>query len=94
MIQTMLVVALGAYICLESIKQLADMDGGDRVCRVAKYFLSATSGATLGWLAFIHRVDWLHVALASSVALFVWPKMLTRLHHIFAFERRRGDRRV
>ncbi len=86
---------LGPYILLEAIKAMADMDGGDRVCRVAKYVLSATSGLMLAWYGWRGSVDWLHVSLAASLALFAWPKMVSRVRHIFKFDRRsRLDRRA
>lgn len=85
---------LGLYLLLEAINQMALMDGGDRACRVAKYVLAALSGLMLATQGWVQRVDWLHLVMACTIALFVWPKMVTRMHHIFKFERRRLDRRA
>jgi hypothetical protein len=93
MIHNILAIILGLYVMIEAVHQMADMDGGDRACRVAKYVLSALSGLLLAWYGIQMQLDWLHVSLAASVALFVWPKLLGRLYVFFGHERRKLERR-
>jgi len=94
MIHYVLGILIGIYIMFEAIHQMGEMPGGDRACRVAKYVLAALSGLVLIWHGWHLHLDWLHVALSTTIGLFLWPKMLGRIRAVFKFERRQLDRRT
>lgn len=77
MVQQITAIALGLYLLGESIAAAAAMQGGDRLCRVAKYMITGALGI---WMAAEPaKVDGTHLALAFALSLFVWPKMLERI---------------
>lgn len=84
---------IGLYIMLEAIQAVAAMDGGDRACRVVRYVLAALVGLQLIWYGFLQQIDWVHIALAGALALFVWPRMVSRFWALFGVDRR-VDRRA
>lgn len=74
-----LVFVIGAYCVLESISAAADMDRGDRYCRVAKFLFSLVSGAYAAYTAAtVGATIWTLVQILA-VALAIWPRMIFRL---------------
>lgn len=77
----MIAILLGLYLLGEAIAAASLMDRGDRLCRVAKYLLVAVIGL---WLIFESKqVDTWHLTMGAALALFVWPKMVTRIQQLF-----------
>lgn len=77
MAQQIIVFLLGLYLLGEAIAAAALMDGGDRLCRVAKYLVTGVVGICL--MVSPGKADLLHITLACALALFVWPKTLHRI---------------
>lgn len=80
MAQQIIAIALGLYLLGESIAAAAAMQGGDRLCRVAKYMITGALGIWM--VAEPAQVDGGHLATAFALSLFVWPKMLDRIKNI------------
>lgn len=81
MVQQIIVFLLGLYLLLESINAAAQMHGGDRFCRVAKYLVTSIIGLNL--MLSPAEADAMHIIMAIALCLFVWPKMVARLEQLF-----------
>lgn len=77
MVQQIIVFLLGLYLLGEAIAAAALMQGGDRLCRVAKYLVTGVIGIWM--IAEPDKADIWHIVMAAALALFVWPKMVKRL---------------
>lgn len=81
MVQQIIAILIGLYLVAESISAAALMPGGDRLCRVAKYMLTGLAGVCL--IGDYKNADGLHLLMGAALALFVWPKMASRIEQLF-----------
>jgi hypothetical protein len=72
-------ILIGLYLLYEAMEAAAQMERGDKVCRVAKYLLVAVIGLRL--IVESGQADIWHLVMAAALALFVWPKMLDRIYY-------------
>ena len=70
---------IGIYLILEAIDAAASMDRGDKICRMLKYLLCATSGGILLFYSF----DWYHLLFGLTISAFLWAKFVQRLLYVF-----------
>jgi len=81
MVQQIIIILLGIYLLGEAISAAALMEGGDKLSRLGKYLMVVICAL---WLIFeSNHVDFMHLAMAFTLALFLWPKMLKRIDHMF-----------
>lgn len=81
MVQQIIAILLGLYLLGEAISAAAMMEGGDKLSRLGKYLVVVIVAL---WLIFeSHHADIVHLAMATAIALFLWPKMLKRIDHLF-----------
>jgi hypothetical protein len=84
---------LGIYISVEVFIVFYKMDGGDKVCRMAKYtgaLLVAYTGIAIGYST-KNPYEWVWLIPDLTVALFVWPATYARWKG--RYQRRREDLR-
>lgn len=79
MLINILAFAIGFYCLLESISAAADMHKGDRLCRLAKYLFAGSSGFYVMLIAMHGYVSIGLLLLIASVALGIWPRMVSRI---------------
>ena len=69
---------IGIYLILEAIDAAASMDRGDKICRMLKYLLCATSGAILLFYSF----EWYHLIFGLTISAFLWSKFVGRFLYV------------
>lgn len=91
MILNSFVFILAVYIIFEAVDDANRYSGFDHACLVARDVLTGLAGVMLGWYAikdttlilisgapWNSQLDWLHLVLAVTLALYIWPKMVIR----------------
>lgn len=72
-------ICVGLYIFLEAVDDSGRYSGKIRFCLVARDVCSGVGGLMVMWYTAKGQIDWLHIVLASSIALYLWPKMVYRM---------------
>jgi hypothetical protein len=67
---------IGAYLLIESLAAAALLDAAQRISRITKYLLTGVIGLLM--ITSLDQLDWLHLVLASALALFVWQHTFYR----------------